>query len=317
MLIPILINLLAFVGVFLAIFAVGAIVSDMRWAEMRKREKQIEDELRQLQRMRVAKDISQLAAEVRGDEEAKPGPRQRLQTLVEQSGLRLTVGRLVAISAALTVLTGLAAGLLTRNMLFASAAAAVGAWLPIFFVRFKRHQRIEQIRGQLPDAFELMARVVRSGQTVTQAMQAVAEEFSQPISLEFLACYEQMNLGMAPETAMRELGRRTGLLEVKIFVLAVLVHRQTGGNMAQLLDKLAAVVRERFRIDGMIRSLTAQGRLQAGILMALPPFMFTLLMIMHPDYERELLNYPMLIVLALSMMTVGWLWVRKIVNFDY
>ncbi len=116
---------------------------------------------------------------------------------------------------------------------------AIAIPLPWLYVLLKRHQRLDRLREQLPDAFELMSRVLRAGQTISQAMQAVAEEFSRPISLEFLYCSEQMNLGLSPEQALRILGQRTGLLEIKIFILSVVVHRNTGGNLAELLDKLS------------------------------------------------------------------------------
>ena len=147
-------------------------------------------------------------------------------------------------------------------------------------------------------------------------MQAVAHEFSQPIALEFLYCHEQMNMGLTPEVALRHMARRAGLLEVKIFVLAVVVQRQTGGNLAELLDKLGEVIRERFRIDGMIQSLTAQGRFQAMILLSLPPFMFGLLMLINPEYEMQLLDHPGFIALALGLMTLGGVMVNRIVSFD-
>ncbi len=158
---------------------------------------------------------------------------------------------------------------------------------------------------------------MRSGQSISQAMQAVAQEFSQPLSLEFLYCHEQMNMGLSADVALRQLAKRAGLLEVKIFVLAVVVQRQTGGNLAELFDKLSEVIRERFRIDGMIQSLTAQGRFQAMILLSLPPFMFVLLMAINPEYEMQLFDYPQAIALALGLMAFGGLLVNRIVNFDY
>ena len=138
------------------------------------------------------------------------------------------------------------------------------------YVQLKRKARLEKLLSQLPDAFDLMARVIRAGQTMSQALQAVADEFDQPIAAEFAYCYEQQNLGLPPEVAFRDLARRTGLLEIKIFVLALLVQQQTGGNLAELLDKLADVVRERFRIRGKIKALTAEGRMQALVLLVLP-----------------------------------------------
>ena len=112
--------------------------------------------------------------------------------------------------------------------------------MPLFYVQFKRKARLEKLRSQLPDAFDLMGRVIRAGQTMSQALLAVADEFAQPIAGEFAYCYEQQNLGLPPETAFRDLSRRTGLIEIKIFVLALLVQQQTGGNLAELLDKLSA-----------------------------------------------------------------------------
>lgn len=124
-------------------------------------------------------------------------------------------------------------------------------------------------------------------------------------------------MGLSAEVALRQLAKRTGLLEIKIFVLAVVVQRQTGGNLAELLDKLGEVIRERFRIDGMIMSLTAQGRFQALILLSLPPAMFALLMVINPEYEMQLFDYPGFIALALGLMTLGGVMVNRIVNFDY
>ena len=196
-------------------------------------------------------------------------------------------------------------------------AALAATALPWFYVLYARHQRLERLLAQLPDAFELMSRVLRAGQTMSQAMQLVANEFSPPLSLEFFHCHEQMNLGLSPEAALQDLARRTGLLEIKIFAVAVLVQRQTGGNLSELFDKMSTVVRERFRIRGMIKSLTAQGRMQAAILLSLPPAMFVLLMLIKPDYELTLLEYPLLVVTALGMMGVGALWVNRIVHFDF
>ena len=137
-----------------------------------------------------------------------------------------------------------------------------------------------------------MARVIRAGQTMSQALLAVADEFPPPIAGEFSYCYEQQNLGLSPETAFRDLARRTGLLEIKIFVLALLVQQQTGGNLAELLDKLSAIIRERYRIRGQIKTLTAEGRMQAMVLLALPPGMFLLMLVMNRDTRRSCSSTP-------------------------
>jgi tight adherence protein B len=187
----------------------------------------------------------------------------------------------------------------------------------LLYVQFKRNARLEKLRTQLPDAFDLMGRVIRAGQTMSQSLMAVADEFPQPIAGEFAYCFEQQNLGLDSETAFRDLGRRTGLLEIKIFVLALLVQQQTGGNLAELLDKLSAVIRDRFRIRGQIKSLTAEGRMQGAVLLALPPALFLIMLFLNRNYASVLLEHPSLIVGTLISEVLGALWIRQIVNFDF
>ncbi len=196
-------------------------------------------------------------------------------------------------------------------------AAAVGGIFPIRRVKKRRDARTEKLRSQLADAFELMARVVRAGQTLGQALLSVADEFPQPISYEFAYCYEQQNMGLSPEVTFRDLTRRTGVIELKIFVLAVLVQQQTGGNLAELLLKLASVVRERYLIRGTIRTLTAEGRMQGWILAALPPAMFLLLFLLNPGYAKIHLQHKEMILGTFGFELLGVLWIRKIVNFDF
>jgi tight adherence protein B len=152
---------------------------------------------------------------------------------------------------------------------------------------------------------------------MSQALQAVADEFDQPISGEFSYCYEQQNLGLPSELALRELARRTGLLEVRIFVVALLVQQQTGGNLAELLDRLAAVIRERFRIRGKIKALTAEGRLQAVVLLAMPFVVLLILLALNRNYAQVLLDRPGLLGGMCFFEVLGALWIRKIVNFNF
>jgi tight adherence protein B len=188
---------------------------------------------------------------------------------------------------------------------------------PIWRIRKCRDKRIEKLRSQLSEAFDLMARVVRAGQTLGQALLAVADEFPQPISTEFAYCYEQQNLGLSAEVTFRDLTRRTGVIELKIFVLAVLVQQQTGGNLAELLTKLAGVVRERYLIQGTIRTLTAEGRMQGWLLAALPPFMLVLLLVLNPGYAAIHFQHLNVLLVTFGFEGLGVLWIRKIVNFDF
>jgi tight adherence protein B len=260
--------------------------------------------------------VGKLAAEA-ANEDRKLSLREQFEAAVEQSGLRLSPERLLTIMVCSAGVLGSLVFLIRQSFLLAGMAAAFGAFVPFAFMLSRRKARLEKLLGQLPDAFDLMGRVVRAGQTMSQALQSVADEFDQPVAGEFAYCYEQQNLGLSPEFALRDLARRTGLLEIKIFVLAVLVQQQSGGNLAELLDKLSAMIRERFRIRGKIRALTAEGRAQAVLLLVLPIALMFLLMVMSQDYARALAKYPNMIIGMLIMEVIGALWIRKIVNFDY
>jgi tight adherence protein B len=237
--------------------------------------------------------------------------------MIAQSGLDLSVRKLLMLTLATGLGLGAALGLFRQSILVGVVVGLVGTAVPIVYVQLKRKARLDKIQAQLPDAFDLMGRVVRAGQTVSQAMLAVADEFAQPIAGELSYCYEQQNLGLSPELALRDLAKRTGLLEIKIFVTALLVQQQAGGNLAELLDKLSDIIRQRQRIRGQIKSLTAEGRLQAVILLALPFAMFFILLIMSRDYGLELLEHPSLIVMTLIGEGLGAIWIRRIVNFDF
>jgi tight adherence protein B len=237
--------------------------------------------------------------------------------LIEQAGLNLTVDRLLALTAGCGAAAGLAAGLLLRNVGAGLVAGLVAAPLPFVYVHLKRRARLERLLRQLPDAFDLMGRVIRAGQTTEQAVQAVAEDFDQPLAGEFAYCAEQQNLGLAPERSFRDLARRTGLLEIKIFVLALLIQQQTGGNLAEVLDKLAGVVRERFRVRGKVRALTAEGRLQALVLLVLPFALLAVMMLMSKKYAETVFRYPELLVAMVVMEAIGAVWLRKVVTFDF
>jgi tight adherence protein B len=319
---PAILPLLTFGAVAAAIAAVYSILSDLYLRDRSRVSQRIDDEFRRRQRERARKamlfkDLNQLAAEAVGDLEAGPGVGQQLALMIEQSGQDLSVQQLLNTALACGLALGVLAGLWRQSVLIGVVGGAIGAILPLLNIHLKRRARLEKLLSQLPDAFDLMGRVCRAGQTLSQGMQAVADEFAQPVAGEFSYCYEQQNLGLSPEVAMRDLARRTGLLEIKIFVTAVLVQQQTGGSLAEVLDKLAAVIRQRYRIRGQIKSLTAEGRLQAIILLALPIVMFLGFLILMPEYEGRLLEHPAVIATTIGLEALGALWIRKIISFDF
>jgi tight adherence protein B len=319
---PLLLILLVFLAVVLAVVGAYSILSDVFLRDRARVSKRVDEEFRKRQRERARrstlfKDRGGPTPELAGEEEARPGLRQWFETTIEQSGLSLTPRRLLLIMAGAGVVVGLLATLLTWNILVGAPAALVGAAAPFLYVSLKRTARLNKLTAQLPDAFDLMARVIRAGQTISQALQAIADEFEAPLAGEFAYCHEQQNLGLPPEVALRDLARRTGLLEVKIFVLALLVQQQTGGNLAELLEKLAAVIRSRFRMRGKVQALTAEGRMQGVVLLALPPGVFGLFLLVNANYALVLFAHPWLLVGIGVSELLGALWIRKIVNFDF
>jgi tight adherence protein B len=321
---PALLALMTFGAVAMAVAGVYSILADLFLRDRSRVNERLNEEFHNRQRDQARKAIlfknknpAAPPADVGAGGAEAVGRRRRLEELVEQSGLELTLQRLLMLTVAAGLGLGLCGGLLRQSVLIGVVGALIGANVPVFYVRTRRKARLEKLLSQLPDAFDLMGRVIRAGQSMGQGMLAVANEFPQPIRGEFSLCYEQQNLGISAEDALRDLSRRTGLLEIKIFVLAVLVQQQTGGNLAELLDKLAAMIRDRYRIRGMIKALTAEGRLQALILLGLPPGIFLIMLIMNGTYGQELLAYPGLLVGTLAFEGIGALWIRKIVNFDF
>lgn len=318
---PALLPILAFVAAVSAVLGIYSLVSDVYLRDRARVSSRVDEEFRKKLRDRakkslLMKDLRELAATADAEGE-QVTLRRRFEAMVEQSGLDLTPGRLLMISAAAAVVLGGLGGLLRQNILAAGVGTILGGVVPVAYVNLKRSQRQEKLLSQLPDAFDLMSRIIRAGQTMAQAMQAVADEFAPPIATEFGFCYEQQNLGLPPETAMRELSRRTGLLELKIFVTALLVQQQTGGNLAEMLDKLAGIIRERYKLRGKIKALTAEGRFQGIVLLALPPAVFLMMMGLNRQYAGILLENTWLLWTMVISETFGALWIRKIVNFDF
>jgi tight adherence protein B len=319
---PLLLMILTFGAVVTAIVGLYSIASDLYLRDRSKVSRRVDDEFRKRQRERAQqsllfKDLGQLGADAGADEDAKPSLRARFEAMIEQSGLDVTARNLLVVAAVSGLTLGAVGGLIRQSLAVAAVGALLGAGVPVLYVQTKRKARLEKLLSQLPDSFDLMGRVIRAGQTMSQALQAVSDEFPQPIAGEFNYCYEQQNLGLPTETAMRDLARRTGLLEIKIFVLAMLVQQQTGGNLAELMDKLSTIIRQRYKIRGQIKALTAEGRMQAAILLALPVALFLVMLVVNRSYTSVLFEHPTLLWGTLGCEAFGALWIRKIVNFDF
>jgi tight adherence protein B len=203
------------------------------------------------------------------------------------------------------------------NAIFATVLAAAFASTPYLILRFQRARRLREFNRYLPDAIDLMSRALRAGHSLTAAIEIVGEECAEPVRMEFREVYRQQNFGLPGREALVQLARRIPLPELNFVVTAMLLQKETGGNLVEVLDRTTAVIRERLRIQGEIRIYTAQGRLTGWILSILPIAMFFLLSLANRGYTRVLIDDPTgrrLIYTGLGLMVLGGLVIRKIVN---
>lgn len=194
---------------------------------------------------------------------------------------------------------------------------AVGCLLPTLFLLSRRRAHRRTLMRQLPEAFAMVSRAVRSGQTVHSALQIIADDFDPPVSTEFALCYEQQNLGLSRESALRKLAERSGVMELQIFVVALLVQSRSGGDIVELLDNLSSMIRKRLRLRDRIRALSGEGRMQALVLTLLPIAALIAILCLAPEYANALIQRPWLLVATGSAQLVGALWIRQIVNVEY
>ncbi|MBL8794232.1 MAG: type II secretion system F family protein [Planctomycetia bacterium] len=203
------------------------------------------------------------------------------------------------------------------NFFVAPVAAMIGFSLPFIWLWNKRRNRLKAFASQLPDALELVARALRAGHALGAGMHVVAEEMPSPIADEFGRVYEEQNLGIALEDAMRNMAARVPNMDLQFFVTAVAIQRQTGGDLAEILDKIGYVVRERYKILGQVKALTAEGRLSGVVLIALPFFLALIMMHLNYGYIQMLWTHPMGIKMSIGgiiLMALGALVIKKIVD---
>ena len=240
-----------------------------------------------------------------------------LTLLFEQADTSLTVTRFVAISAGIGAGGFVVALVLGMGLLVAPVLGAMTSVLPLMWVLFRRKRRLAKFGQQLSDALELIARALRSGHSLAAAMELVATEMSEPICTEFSQVYEEQNLGVSIDVALDNMTLRVPNLDLKFFATAVILQRQTGGDLAEILDKIGSLIRERYKILGQVQALTGEGRLSGIVLLALPPVLFLAVYRLNPDYASVLFTDPlgkkMLAGAGLSML-LGALVIRKIVD---
>jgi len=241
----------------------------------------------------------------------------RLQRTLDQANVPWSAAQ------TLVILTAIASGLLAILLVVQIPAlpafgAAAGVFiLPILYLFKRRKGRMKKLVTQLPDVFELLSQALRAGHSLASGMQLVAKEMPEPAGTEFGRVFHEQNLGMKIEDALRNLADRVDVLDVRFFVTAVLIQRQVGGDLAEVLDKIGKVIRERIALFGTVQALTAEGRLSGYVLLALPVIVFLVMLKVNGDYARLLFTDPMgkmMLTTGIVMQLMGWAMIKKIVN---
>jgi tight adherence protein B len=243
----------------------------------------------------------------------------QLQALIHQADLKWTAGGLLAMIAACFAIPAFAVHWKTGSTVIALIAGLVCSFMPLGFVLFKRSKRFKAFEKELPAACDLMVSALRAGQSLVASMGMVARECSDPLGGEFRTCFEEQNFGLEMKMAMDNLIHRVPLQDLRIVCTAILIQKESGGNLAEVLDKTAHVIRERFRLRREVQTRTAQGRMTGWVLTLLPVVLAMALYTVNPDMMSLLWKRDIgikLLYTAGAMIVVGGLIIRKIVNMD-
>jgi tight adherence protein B len=241
----------------------------------------------------------------------------QLKRILDQADLHVTPTRLVMFSGMAGLLAALAASVVSASILLMVGAGLLAAAIPFIHVLWTRKKRFEHFLEHLPDALDLMGRALSAGHAFSEAMQMASAEMPEPIATEFRKTYEEQNLGLSLKLALENLTQRIPLLDLRMCVTAVLIQRETGGNLSEILEKVAYTIRERFRIMGDLKTLTTSSRMSAWLLCGLPIFVTFIVTAMNPEYMSILWKDQRghyLIGTALLLQVTGMLIVRKILK---
>jgi tight adherence protein B len=313
---PTAIKLATFAAAALAVVGIVSVITDLVLRDKSRIRERLRDHFggpgSRSRKSDLFKDLSLLPSQ-----RTRTGLWTRFVVIVDQSGLELEPEKILQMSFTFAIVGLIVALTATRIWIVGLLASVTGFAVPIAYVFAQRKARIQSLCQQLPEAFELMSRAVKAGQTMPGAMNLVATQLKPPISLEFGSCCEQQNLGLSHDVALQELARRTGVMELQLFVVAMLVQRHAGGNPIEILENLSEVIRKRVRLRGKVRACTSEGRMQAVVLSVLPVMAFVALFFLNRTYAQILLDRPKLLLAVGAWQVVGVFWIRRIVNFQY
>lgn len=312
--------LVTFVAIVLLIEGVYLFWNDYKGPEVQR----LEQRLRSLSAGRHGTDVGSLLKERHLSETPwleralLAVPRiSSIDRMLEQAGTTMTVARFLLVTALAGAAMFLVLLALRTPFLFALIAGAIASVVPLLVVLRKRSKRLHKFDEQLPDALDLLSRALRAGHAFPSGMQMVATEAVDPIATEFQITFEEINYGVSVGDAMLNLATRVPSIDLRYFVIAVLLQRETGGNLAELLNNLSTLIRERFKLLGKIRVLAAEGKLSAYILITLPFATAAMILLVNPKFMSVLWTDPAglnLVYGAVLMMILGAFWMSRIVK---
>jgi tight adherence protein B len=238
---------------------------------------------------------------------------------VDRSGVRMSLSALFLASLACAFVLGFLIATISHMQAGWVVGGGIGFMSPFIYVKVKRTRRLRKFEETFPDALDLVARALKAGHAFATGLKMVADEMDEPIGPEFRKTFDEQNFGLPLKDALANLTERIPVLDVRFFATAVLIQRETGGNLSEILENLAHVVRERFKILRQVRVYTAHGRLTGYVLLALPAFLGIALMFINPEHMQLLFNHPighMLLIAAIIMQTVGYFWIKQVVKIE-
>jgi tight adherence protein B len=319
----VLIAILVFVVVAVAAFALGSLV-DQRNAQARLIKERLASE-RKAPELAAAEELALLRDEQLSEIPAIDALLRRsarvtdIQKMLAQAGMSIRAGNFLGLSALAGVAATFLAYAFSKRAEVAWVAMLIGFVLPYSYASYRRNKRFEKFEELFPEAIDTLARAVRAGHAFTTALEMITDEVAEPVSGEFRQLYEEQKFGMPVRDALLNLTERVPLVDIKFFVTAVMLQRETGGNLAEILDNLSYVIRERFKIQRQVRVYTAQGRLTMALLMGMPPIIIAVMMVLNPSFIRPLFSDPIghtLLVAGITLQTIGYFVIRKIIRIQ-
>ncbi len=238
---------------------------------------------------------------------------------IDATGLKVSLSGVLLIAVGLAALMALVAGMIARSKYALPVGAAAGFALPFVFLSFKRTRRLRAFEEQFPEGLDLISRALKAGHAFATGLKMVADEMPDPVGPEFRKTFDEQNFGLPLKDALDNLTVRVPSLDVRFFATAVLIQRETGGNLAEILENLAHVVRERFKILRQVRVYTAHGRFTGYVLLALPAVLCIALSFINPEHMNLLFRErmgQMMLLAALTLQTIGYVWIKQVIKIE-